>query len=174
MSTRSPSAEVRPWVLLAACVSFIASACGAQPAKAPVAIGVPAQPITATQKLLAHYGLAPDYKFARALPDCPMQVPETTLATMPTAQGVAFVFSTRGSPLEVRLRASEWARDYEEQTIAGLPPLTTSVVQLPDGARVDIRAVWEKDTERAREYLRQRAEDMRASGSCPGLARNAG
>ena len=111
----------------------------------------------------------PDYRFHQALPDCPIQVPQTTLATIPIDGGTAFVFSTPSAREEVRARATRLADDYEKQAAAGAPPMHAKEVDTPDGARVEIRAEWLKDTDRVREILRERAEKIRSRDSCPSL-----
>jgi hypothetical protein len=88
---------------------------------------------------------------------------------MPISGGMVFVFSTRGSAEAVRLRAQALAEDFEKRTSPDVPPLTTKVIDVPDGARVEIRALWQNDVRRAREYLHDRAAEIRASGSCPTL-----
>ena len=155
----------------AAAFSVCVVACSAQraPAASPAPSSAPPRANVGSRPLLERYGVAPDYRFHQAEPDCPIQVPQTTLATIPIEGGTALVFSTPSAREEVRARAVRLADDYEKETVPGVPTLHAKEVDTPDGARVEIRAAWLKDTERVREALRERAQKIRASDSCPTL-----
>jgi len=156
---------------VAAAIAALAVACG--PQRAPVASPAPSNAApranVGSRALLERYGLAPDYRFHQALPDCPMQVPQTTLGTIPIEGGTAFVFSTPSAREEVRARATRLADDYEKQAASGVPAMHAKEIDTPDGARVEIRAEWLKDTDRVREILHERAQQIRTSDSCPSL-----
>lgn len=157
--------------LLTVLISAPVIGCSAErpPATAPTPSKAPVQASVGSRPLLERYGLTPDYRFRQALPDCPMQVPQTTLATMPIDGGTAFVFSTPSAREEVRARATRLADDYEKQAATEVPPMHAQEIDTPDGARVEIRAEWLKDTDRVREILQERAEKIRTSDSCPTL-----
>jgi len=156
---------------VAAAISGLVIACGAQ--RAPATSSTPGNTAprasVGSRPLLERYGLAPDYRFRQAMPDCPIQVPQTTLTTIPIEGGTAFAFSTPSAREEVRTRAARLADDYEKRAAAGVPPMHAKEIDTPDGARVEIRAEWLKDTERVRQILQERAEKIRASDSCPSL-----
>ncbi|HEY6560960.1 MAG TPA: hypothetical protein VI072_26975 [Polyangiaceae bacterium] len=109
----------------------------------------------------------PNYAFDTSLPNCPMQVPETELTSLPIEGGAALIFSTTSSPGDVRARTQELAREYaSDSTPAGVGG-RSEVVEVPGGARLNIRAQYLRDTAVMREHLRQRAAEMQRTRSCP-------
>jgi hypothetical protein len=96
-----------------------------------------------------------------------MQVPETELTSFAIERGAALIFSTTSSPEEVRTRTQELARRYDgNSTPAGVGG-RSEIVEVPGGARLNIRARHLRDTAVMREHLRERAAGMRRTRSCP-------
>ena len=120
-----------------------------------------------------------------ALPHCPMRVPGAELTSFPIAGGTALVFTTsEGSVEELRLRARNVLETYDADRAAdsrvrgpgwrATPlevPTKASFREVLGGARIDIRAVYERDVGALREHLTRRAEAMRRSGDCPRITR---
>lgn len=147
------------------CAYVLTAACsGANPTKDP---STPATDNRQEPGVLAAHELEPNYVFDQALPDCPMQVPETELTSVPVDGGLAFTFTTARSAEEVRVRASKLASEYARGRVQHVPPTRAEVVEVPGGARVEVRAVYEADVPRVRAHLRWRATKMQETRSCP-------
>jgi hypothetical protein len=109
----------------------------------------------------------PNYAFDTSLPNCPMQVPETKLTSLAIEGGAALVFTTTSSPKDLRTRIQALAREYDSDTTPAGVGGRSEIVEVPGGARLNIRAQYLRDTATMREHLRQRAADMRRTRSCP-------
>lgn len=123
---------------------------------------------------------------------CPLMPAGTDVTVEQTRRGVALVFTT---PLayeveEVRARVQSMAFMHEQQVghdhereallrrgahderdmgdpLGAMPPSVASVVQVPNGARLELRADDPADVEALRVHATLRAEQMRIGRSCP-------
>lgn len=148
------------------CAALLSAACGgSNSAKGATTTSTANAP--PELRVLAEHGLEPEYTFDQALPDCPMQVPETDLTSMPVDGGLALAFTTPRSAEEVRFRARKLANEYTQGRVRHVPSTRAEVIEIPGGARVEVRAIYIADVPRVRAHLRWRAAKMQETGSCP-------
>ena len=113
--------------------------------------------------------------------DCPMQMPDTRLTTLPAMGGVTFIFTTAnvGARDELRRRALALRDAFNRgvasaaETATGPDPeaIETNVEYLDerDGARIEVRAAHQNDIDELRRRLRGETTRMTDQRRCPAL-----
>ena len=117
--------------------------------------------------------------------DCPMLVPETSVASSEVDGGAALTFTTAaGDRVEdLRARVRSMAARVEARGTGGmarhhggastpLPPVQAQVFDVDGGARMELRAIDPGEVALVREHVREHGSMMRA-GTCP-MMRGAG
>lgn len=104
---------------------------------------------------------------------CPMQIPGVSLRAEDIEGGVALVFTTTEpdevAALQQSVRAMAPTHAQQPASAEGLilePSAELTVVDLPDGARLDLRAEDPRDVASLRRQGRMRA-DLMIRGACP-------
>jgi hypothetical protein len=114
--------------------------------------------------------------------DCPMQMPDTRLTTLPAMGGVTFIFTTANAAArdELRRRAIALGDAFNRgvaspaEAATGPDPeatLQTNVEYLDehDGAGIEVRAVHQNDIDELRRRLRMETTAMNDQRRCPAL-----
>ncbi len=107
---------------------------------------------------------------------CPMMLPGAQVAVDNTERGVAMTFTTERADQveELRTRVRAMAAMHEQHgAMRGgrmmMPPATTSVVEVPGGARLELAAASAADVDALRRHASMQAEHMRGGRGCPML-----
>lgn len=106
---------------------------------------------------------------------CPMMLPDAQVAVESTERGVAMTFTTERADQveELRTRVRAMGAMHEQRgTMRGgrmmmMPPATTSVVEVPGGARLELAAADAADVDALRRHASMQAEHMRDGRGCP-------
>lgn len=107
---------------------------------------------------------------------CPMEVPGATVTVDETEAGAALTFTTTGDIDELRRRARGMAEMHGRMgemhggMMSGMGSATVSVEDIDGGARLEFATSDPGQRAAMREHLRQMAQSMGASGTCPMMA----
>lgn len=105
---------------------------------------------------------------------CPMMLEGAQVSVVDIDRGVAMTFTTDREEdvdaLRQRVRAMASMHERHAGMMGGemaMPPSTASVVDVPDGARLELVATDEADVGSLRQHASAHAEHMRGRQGCP-------
>lgn len=106
---------------------------------------------------------------------CPMMISTANMTVEEIEGGSAMTFSTddAGQVEELRTRVRRMGEMHEQHAgmghgmMAAMPEAQASVVDVPNGARLELRATNPADVEALRRHAAVHAEQMRTRRTCP-------
>lgn len=106
---------------------------------------------------------------------CPMMLSgaEMTVEEIEGGSAMTFTTASAGDVEDLRARVRGMAAMHEQHAgmghgmMAGMPRAEVSVVELPNGARLELRATDPADVEQLRRHAAVHADHMRTRRTCP-------
>lgn len=135
--------------------------------------GAQPEPVVATAAPAAAPRPEPGEKLAS--PECPLQIPGTTVTSADVEGGVALAFTTlTGDAAELRRRVQRMTETHHQHHTGGVmgmgPPSTASSEDIEGGARLILKPQDPAQLEALRQHARSHAARM-AEGECPMASR---